>query len=873
MGAKKPEVSSPATSTTGIGDTDYRQFTSPPKRPATNENVSPPKKDTIIDEKLTEGQQELGLFSKKDVDYRQLLPRPGLLPTPGLPAAFKMMDQDDRNPGSLDHSSRDPLAPLSTSDQDANISHPKGVLGPPGIDSPAVCPIDPRSRKHSFNSPHAASWEKFREKNPEFKEYQRQASMSEADRSFNVDEEDQDMPFCESHSGPPIRGRSFRSRGYEDSSDAAQGRHRDGRRLWGEEEEDGVRFQGRSKAAQENFKMILKQALEQRDRGEISENQYQNMANKLRLLTEQEQIREARERERLHPRSSSQSHFSGNGSWSSGGDSPASVSSSGPPPGAGCIGPGVSGLSPSNIPSLGRGRGSRDGHLPFTTGSRGGRGTFMGPTVSPAARGMGRAGRGGPGIEDDGWGRGGIRGRGRRGRGGHQQDDRSWPVRESVLEDEWTGEPDLPYVAEETLKAVARDAETRTIDIDGIPREIRTYGENAIILLDWNDPRILTFGDGHCNIVFDEGKFVLPMRIREDYKEFSIAGETHHVKLGVPTQELMLDGRGYQCFFGGKPITVHLAGQPRTVSLDGKPPNVNIGPVANREFLAGKIQLVINAKKVVNLFLDAKPQRFFIDGKPFVIQFIDALRAVTINNIRFPVEFGGLPLSISVRGYRRFLRFTSLPPGVVPGQVAIRGMESENQKLSSLPGSPAQDKVVETGMKPNRGSPSLEMSHKPPVGYPQDKSSNKGVSHPSMGISAAPEGIFVPLQGPPSKIPTSQSLPQGIPPQRPIMTGPPPQGPPPQGPPPQGPPPQGPPPHGPLHQGSLPTGPPPQVPSSHTPLLSQAPPTVPLPAGMITVTSMVTQLPPQSMLTTSLPVTLPNMSHPPPSAIPGSYMT
>lgn len=123
------------------------------------------------------------LFSKKDVDYRQLLPRPALLPTPVGPA-FNITDQDDRNPNSRDPgvrdpSARDPLAPINPSDnQDLNIARAKGELGPPGVGSPLLGPIDPRMRKPSFNSPHAASWEKFREKNPEFKEYQRQASTS-----------------------------------------------------------------------------------------------------------------------------------------------------------------------------------------------------------------------------------------------------------------------------------------------------------------------------------------------------------------------------------------------------------------------------------------------------------------------------------------------------------------------------------------------------------------------------------------------------------------------------------------------------------------------------------------------------------------------
>lgn len=349
----------------------------------------------------------------------------------------------------------------------------------------------------------------------------------------------------------------------------------------------------------------------------------------------------------------------------------------------------------------------RENHLSFAQEIRGGRETLIWYDAPPAAPDIKR---GGPEGKDESW----RRGRGIRRRVGYKQGGRGWASKGAILEGEWTGEPDLPFVTEETLKAVAHDAETRTIDIDGIPREIRTYGENAVILLDWNDPRILTFGEGSCNIVLDEGKFMLPIRTRDHYKEITIAGASYLVKLGVPTQELMLDGRGHQCFIGGKAITVPLAGQLHSVSLAGKPPNVNIGPVRNTEFLAGKIQLMINETKVVDLFLDAKPQRFNIDDKPYVIQFVDALRSVTINNIRFPVKFGGFPLGISVRGYRRFLRFSSLPQGINPGHVLIRGMEPEGQKISTLTDSTDLDVIVKRTMTPNRRSNSLEMTqHRP----------------------------------------------------------------------------------------------------------------------------------------------------------------
>ena len=114
------------------------------------------------------------LFSKKDVDYRQLLPQPGMLPTPTLPAAFKMADQDDRTPPvDKSHPPREPLAPLNR-----DTSSPQHAKAEPTTPSTPVLSELERIRKVSFNSPHAASWEKFRQKNPEFKEYQRQASNS-----------------------------------------------------------------------------------------------------------------------------------------------------------------------------------------------------------------------------------------------------------------------------------------------------------------------------------------------------------------------------------------------------------------------------------------------------------------------------------------------------------------------------------------------------------------------------------------------------------------------------------------------------------------------------------------------------------------------
>lgn len=112
------------------------------------------------------------------MDYRQLLPQPGRLPTPGgLPAAFKIGDQDERNLETPHDSAHHPCQGNHEPKTPSRVNN-DNKEGDEGMDSASHMFLDPRGRKNSFNSPHAASWEKFRAKNPEFEKYQRQASMS-----------------------------------------------------------------------------------------------------------------------------------------------------------------------------------------------------------------------------------------------------------------------------------------------------------------------------------------------------------------------------------------------------------------------------------------------------------------------------------------------------------------------------------------------------------------------------------------------------------------------------------------------------------------------------------------------------------------------
>ena len=83
----------------------------------------------------------------------------------------------------------------------------------------------------------------------------------------------------------------------------------------------------------------------------------------------------------------------------------------------------------------------------------------------------------------------------------------------------------------------------------------------------------------------------------------------HRIRLGAPTRELYIDGKWYECFFGGPPVTIEIDGKMHVVKLEGPPPQVKIGIMKRTDLVAEKINLIINAKTIVPVFLDAKPQR------------------------------------------------------------------------------------------------------------------------------------------------------------------------------------------------------------------------------------------------------------------------
>lgn len=214
----------------------------------------------------------------------------------------------------------------------------------------------------------------------------------------------------------------------------------------------------------------------------------------------------------------------------------------------------------------------------------------------------------------------------------------------------------------------------KTIQIDGIPREIRFYGDTAIIMLDWDDPREIKFLPGCRRVTFDNKDSVV-LSFNEPYKQIEIDDQVFDIRFGAPTRELFINGRWYECFFGGQPLGVIIDGKPRLVQLEGPLPQVDIGKVKRTDLVAGKINLIVNATQMCPVYLDAKVQKFVINGHYFTIRFVDALRTVLINEQPFKVEYGDLPKPITVGKEKFFIRFSALPRNVKAGHVQIANME------------------------------------------------------------------------------------------------------------------------------------------------------------------------------------------------------
>lgn len=232
----------------------------------------------------------------------------------------------------------------------------------------------------------------------------------------------------------------------------------------------------------------------------------------------------------------------------------------------------------------------------------------------------------------------------------------------------------------------------KSINIDGIPRDIRYYDETAVAFMNWDDPREISFYNGTRRVIFDDNDSYV-FNFNEPYRDVLINGHPHRVRLGGPTREIYIDGNPYECYFGGPGISVDLDGRIITLKMEGPPPQVRIGN-PRTDLVGGKINLIIDAKNVIPIFLDGKLQKFEVDGKTHTLQFTDALRTALINDTPFKVEFGGLPKPIFLDDNKHFVRFSVLPKGIKPGYVNIKDMIGS--RISSPVDENSQDGLVDT---------------------------------------------------------------------------------------------------------------------------------------------------------------------------------
>ncbi|XP_030375696.1 uncharacterized protein LOC115624980 isoform X2 [Scaptodrosophila lebanonensis] len=212
----------------------------------------------------------------------------------------------------------------------------------------------------------------------------------------------------------------------------------------------------------------------------------------------------------------------------------------------------------------------------------------------------------------------------------------------------------------------------RSITIDGGTKEIRFYNQVAIIFMDKDEPHEIGFQNGQRAICIDHNE-PLPLSFNDEYKTFTLDGQLHRIRFGFPSRELYIDDHWYEIYFGGPPISLPIGNKLHVLKAEGPPPNVDIGKV-RRDLVAGKINMIVDAHNIVPLFLDAKVQTFQLGTEPHQLQFTDSFLYVLLDGKLLKVDYGGLPKSFSLSGRKYFIRFGTLPVGVVAGKTHVQDM-------------------------------------------------------------------------------------------------------------------------------------------------------------------------------------------------------
>lgn len=218
-------------------------------------------------------------------------------------------------------------------------------------------------------------------------------------------------------------------------------------------------------------------------------------------------------------------------------------------------------------------------------------------------------------------------------------------------------------------------AKDRTINIDGVPREIRFYEETAIAFMEagGKEPKEIGFQSGERRVCVDNSESIL-LAFNDTYKPFVINGKQYQIRFGTPTRELYIDNEWYECYFGDPSVGIVLNNKLHSFRIDGPAPQVRIGNVRN-DLVVGKVDMYVDIQTKVSLFLDAQVQMFQINNQMHTIQFADYFLTVIIDNIPFPVQYGAMPVKFQLANSEHYIRFAVLPNDIVPGEIYVRNMQ------------------------------------------------------------------------------------------------------------------------------------------------------------------------------------------------------
>lgn len=219
-------------------------------------------------------------------------------------------------------------------------------------------------------------------------------------------------------------------------------------------------------------------------------------------------------------------------------------------------------------------------------------------------------------------------------------------------------------------------AKERTINIDGIPREIRFYDETAIAFMDGTasrEPKEIGFQSGERRLCVNNNESIV-LAFNDSYKPFIINGKPFQIRFGSPTRELYIDNEWYECYFGDPAVGIVLDGNLHSFRVDGPPPQVRIGCMRT-DLVAGKVDMYVDINIKVSLFLDAQEQTFFVNNKMHTIQFADYFLTVLIDNMPYPIQYGSMPTKYRLDNSDHYIRFSVLPNDIVPGKVFVRNMK------------------------------------------------------------------------------------------------------------------------------------------------------------------------------------------------------